>query len=306
MDGMWKAVSNATTPVTLLAVLLGVAAVVYAVHMRRRYGAVEKAEGDETRLRMLRDLLGQAMPDVDSLTRDQKNELVRQYARDGMTKFKWVAIIVGGLVALLIVAAVVIALATKAEPAKQTSGGAPTPLARIDNFGGSPLVHRGGNRFRSDTIFGLFDAHGREVGHAYPVLSFDLGKSRPGTSVRLDRTRVVWTPVDFERRLLSSMHSDNFKPPLTFLARLAPKPGGQTATSHADIKIAEGVVDGSIDFTDALPTRKCRIEFEGTPGLYRIERVELDFADVPTEEKVTLASRDTAFVYIPEPSASAE
>ena len=93
------------------------------------------------------------------------------------------------------------------------------PLIRLDNVGGNALVHQGGERYRSGDVLRVFGPNGTEVGTAYPVISFDLAKPGRGV-VKLDKTRVVWEPLDLRTAFMTSTLVDNFKPPLTFLASL--------------------------------------------------------------------------------------
>jgi hypothetical protein len=99
---------------------------------------------------------------------------------------------------------------------------------------------------------------------------------------------------------LTATVTDNFKPPLTFLAQLNRKLTGRKTETVANIKHNDGITDGSIDFSDELPVRKCRLEFDGTPGLYLIHRVELDMQDVRTGKKQTVNGEHPVFIYLPE------
>jgi|GEM_PF-3911170 len=311
LGDMWQSATQVNTPVALLAFLIAAGAFGFGVWVWRRYSTINHTPDQNKRAEMLRDLLGRFAPDMENLTREQKDRIINRqitYGFIGTIVFVFAAwsIAIGIVYAAIHISNNQVRAAEEQKTPDDKAAPHPTPpvvlasslpLGRMENFRGDALIHESGEKYRSGDVFRLFDRQEREVGTAYPVIVFDLVKSRPGV-VKLDKTRVNWTPVELRPITLTSTVFGNFKPPLTFLAKLNRKLAGQPTETVANIKIADGITDGSIDFSDELPVRKCRVEFEGTPGLYRINSVELDLADIRTEQKLTLKSPFSVFVYV--------
>lgn len=308
MGGMWKAATEVSTPIALLAFLIGGWVAIIGWHKWRQYAAIKGTTDQDKRAEMLRDILGRFAPDMSNLTRDQKAGIIHRQITFGFVK-SVLFIGAGVIITLAIIYAGVLMAENKGRAGQEPKNpdenvalkaeGPPLPLARIDNFGGTALIHEGGDKYRNGEVYELFDPRVmRNVGKAYPVIAFDLVKPRPGT-VKLDGTRLIWMPVELRVAAGTGTAYANFKPPLTFLAKLNRKNLRHVSETVANIKFGDGITDGSIDFSDELPVRKCRIEFEGTPGQYIVDRVELDLTDVRTGEKVTLKSPHGVFIYLP-------
>ena len=307
MEELIRIIPAVTHPVTLIA--FGIAALLsaYGLYKRYRYKALEGVSDPETRLKMLSELLGQYTPDMGNLKREQKAEIINTQIQNGLTRFKWMAIIFGGLSTLVILAAIIIALSTKnvVDPRKQADQNTdpkPTavpslPLARLDNFGGNGLIHKGGDTYMNGNVYRVLNPNQNEPDMAYPLISFDLAKSAPGGAIKLNEVRVNFEPIERKLAVITSTVVANFSPPLTFAAKLL----RQKSAISATMKLGGETIDGLISFTDDLPVRKFRLEFEGEPGLYVVSSVELDVQDVRTGQKLTVKSDKSVFIVLQDP-----
>jgi hypothetical protein len=112
-------------------------------------------------------------------------------------------------------------------------------------------------------------------------------------TIRLNSVKVTWQAVERQMRLIIETTVDNFKPPLTYIAKLLRK----KSSTQAILKINGQLADGLITFTEAEPISKCRLEFEGDPGLYLIN-LEVDIQEVRGDRKETLRTASPVFIRI--------
>ncbi|MBP3959106.1 hypothetical protein J8F10_28000 [Gemmata sp. G18] len=304
MGEMWKIVPNIDTPYAVFACLVAGFVTCYGLWRRHRYVALKDVTDANKRLEMLRELLGQYTPDMSSLTREQKAELVNNQIKTGLTRFKWL-VVAGGILFVVVVAATVLVAfrpisATETPKNADEKKGVPVtddsdlPLARLDNFSGNSLKHQGGTRYMSGSTFRVLNAKPNEPNIAYPVATFDLGKVSKSDIAKVNSVIVNWQTIKRDLALLTESAFDNFKPPITYLAKLATKKN----STEARLTINGELTDGLIHFTESNPIAKCRLEFEGEPGLYLVS-VEIEVQEARGGRKTNLKSPNPVLVVIP-------
>jgi hypothetical protein len=169
------------------------------------------------------------------------------------------------------------------------------PLAKLENFKGSSLTHRGGTTYMSGPWFTVLNAQDDEPKFAYPVVSFELAKVAKHDTIRVNSVQVTSQVVERQLRLVTETTVTNFKPPITYFAKLSRKKN----STNAELKINGQITDGLITFTEADPIAKCRLEFDGEPGLYLVS-VTVQVQEVRGDRKETLRSLTPIFINIGE------
>jgi hypothetical protein len=132
MGEMWKVIPGVNTPLALLAFLIAALLVGYGIHRRKRYAALEGVTDPETRLQMLRALLGQYTPDMSNLTREQKAAIINEQVRQGLVKFRWV-ITVGVVIILATLATICVIALSQQRPPHPEQQNSSSLILRIEN-----------------------------------------------------------------------------------------------------------------------------------------------------------------------------